>query len=286
MINNFRFDPDKYSIGRALEQWADFIGGGIDRGELCLMFNRLIPLDVYNSCAIEGNGFSLDQVRTLLSTKREHGVETYHKDAIEVENLAHALRFVYGPAANQFDVLNNRSIREAHSIAMSRLMPDGEHEGRYRQCNVRIGGSQHIPPPSWRVPPEMQSLDMFIRSIAIGNHGGESPIFLAAKFHVWFEMIHPFADGNGRVGRAMMNVILLWHGYPPCIIDVRDRDEYIRALEHVSRSDGDLTPFLLLMGKSMNALLPEGQKFPRLRFFDEAMANMRRSNEALVQSTD
>ena len=57
------------------------------------------------------------------------------------------------------------------------------------------------------------------------------PLQLAAKFHGWFENIHPFEDGNGRVGRFLMNIILVNRGYPPLIIRKTQRISYFNALE-------------------------------------------------------
>lgn len=270
VLGNYHYDPNYYGLGIALDQWAEKVGSGIDREELRRMVDDLILIDVYNSCAIEGNQFSYNQVCDLLQTTRECGLLVTQVDAVEVDNLHDALKFAYYSVLPPSNMLNEMTIKEIHNIAMSRLMPEGEREGAYRQCNVRIAGSSHIPPPYWRVSMEMHDLGTFLRRVSAGAYSNEGPIVLAAKVHVWFEQIHPFADGNGRVGRALMNMVLLWHGYPPCTIRVWDRDEYIKALEFVSSSEGDISPFIALMCKSYNYMLPWGEKLPRYKLLDEA----------------
>jgi Fic family protein len=63
------------------------------------------------------------------------------------------------------------------------------------------------------------------------------PVELAAEFHVRFEAIHPFTDGNGRVGREIFNLMICGAGYPPFNFDVKFRDEYLDELEMAQKGD-------------------------------------------------
>lgn len=97
---------------------------------------------------------------------------------------------------NKFDKLNNAIVQETHKILMRKQPMLYEDKGRWRKVPVWIGGVQKAQPPLV-IDLEMKSLIKKINTIA------EDPI----KLHVEFEHIHPFIDGNGRMGRIIMN----WH---------------------------------------------------------------------------
>jgi Fic family protein len=102
--------------------------------------------------------------------------------------------------------------------------------GRVRDFEVRIRGSQHVPPSSLEVRPMLVELLRRTNRQAKAIH----PVELAATFHFQFEQIHPFGDGNGRVGRLAMNLLLFQAGYPMLNIRYGRRGGYYRALEKSS----------------------------------------------------
>ena len=89
-----------------------------------------------------------------------------------------------------------------------------------------------------------------------GNKGKFRPLVLAAILHNQFEHIHPFKDGNGRVGRLLLNYILLKNKYPPINIMLEDRQEYYRSLYEYSKHD-DMKPTLNLLVKQYKKTLKE-----------------------------
>jgi Fic family protein len=91
------------------------------------------------------------------------------------------------------------------------------------------------------------------------NKNQYSGILLAAVVHNQFENIHPFQDGNGRVGRLLMNAILLWHKLPPINIELRHRQEYYRSLQEY-QNKGNIRPTIKLMLKEYKHLK---KKMPR-----------------------
>jgi Fic family protein len=99
--------------------------------------------------------------------------------------------------------------------------------GKLRDFDVRIGGSQHRPPPSSIVRPHLAELESWQGAAGRRLH----PVERAAEFHLRFESIHPFGDGNGRVGRLALNSMLLRDGYPPVNILYSKRRGYYHALE-------------------------------------------------------
>jgi Fic family protein len=111
---------------------------------------------------------------------------------------------------------------------------------------VYISGVEWMPPPPWDVPKGIRNLLSWYSR----NKGKLHPLVLASYFHVGFEMVHPFVDGNGRVGRLLMNLILHRHGYPMINIPNEEKFRYYHTLEAM-QDDGDLRPFVEYMVELM-----------------------------------
>ena len=105
-----------------------------------------------------------------------------------------------------------------------------------------IRGVEWKPPQSKEVPGEMRSLLSWYSR----NKKKLHPFILACYFHVAFETIHPFVDGNGRVGRLLMNFILRKHKYPMINIPNKRKHEYYDAL-HDAQIHGNVRPFITFM---------------------------------------
>ncbi len=150
---------------------------------------------VVGSLAIEGNTLTFDQVTALLGDKRVVGSR---REIIEVTNASAAY-----DAAPTFVPTSERDLLRAHKTLMSGLARDA---GRYRTAGVGIfRGSElaHMAPPASRVPELIKQLFTFLRS------DPTPPIIKSAIVHYELELIHPFSDGNGRIGRIWQHVILL-----------------------------------------------------------------------------
>jgi Fic family protein len=112
--------------------------------------------------------------------------------------------------------------------------------GRIRDFDVRIARSRHVPPPALEVRPGLvELLRRTQRQARVLN-----PVERAATFHFEFENVHPFGDGNGRVGRLAMNLLLRQDGFPMINIRYGKRSGYYHALERSSLTS-DPRPFLL-----------------------------------------
>ncbi len=191
----------------------------------------------HHSNAIEGNTLSLNETRVVLQdgltiggkSLREHLEIIGHNEAIQhIERLAHPNY-----------VLNARDILEVHEIIMYAV--DKHIAGRIRNGAVRISGANFIPPAAHKVSDLLDELIYNI--VSISNE--LNPILLAALFHHRFVWIHPFFDGNGRVARLIMNLILMSKGYPPAIILKEDRKKYYDALNKAN--NGNYTKFFQLI---------------------------------------
>jgi Fic family protein len=196
----------------------------------------------YHSNAIEGNTLSLVETKLVL----EEGITIGGKqlrEHLEVINHSEAISFVEEQIINQKD-LTEYILKNIHYLVLKNI--DDKNAGTYRSINVGISGSQHTPPHFLQVPEAMKELFTWYAENTQALH----PVELAALFHFKFVFIHPFADGNGRTARLLLNLILMQNGYPPIIIkaDPKDRLEYYTALEKAS-VDNDLKSFLQLIIK-------------------------------------
>ncbi len=186
----------------------------------------------FHSNRIEGSSLSLDEVALAI----DKGVTPSSKSLADVlEARSHA-------------ALSERLFRAPETIDLSHLLrwhrelfhqTKADVAGQLRQYEVRIRGSSFQPPSALEVRPLLLELLRWNARQATTAHTVER----AAEFHLRLERIHPFGDGNGRVGRLAMNVILVAGGYPPFNVDVRSRRGYLRALERVEE-EGKSRPFV------------------------------------------
>lgn len=177
----------------------------------------------YTSNAIEGN--TLGRRETALVV--EKGLTIGGKSLLEhmeAVNHARALDWVKEQANRRPHSLTEEDILHIHYLIMKGI--DDSNASRYRVTPVRISGSAVVLPNPRKVPDLMNGLAKWLR-LATDLH----PVELAAEAHYQLVTIHPFADGNGRTARLLMNMILLMSGYPAAIIRKRDRLTYIESLE-------------------------------------------------------
>ena len=180
-----------------------------------------IPEHVYNSNAIENSTLSLEETeKILLEIDLERFVTT--REIHEAQNLARVMEYVERKAVEQ--PLDQALILLLHKMLMSNI--DERIAGRFRQESewVRIGS--YIAPGPDEVEPLIAQL------LASYYADTESHIISRiAKLHLEFEHIHPFCDGNGRIGRVVNNFALLREGYVPINIAFADRAKYYEAFK-------------------------------------------------------
>jgi Fic family protein len=195
--------------------------------------------NVHASTAIEGNPLTLEQVRAL-----EEGREPAASDPRsrrEVVNYFAGLRFVEKNATKKS--LRHEDLFELHRILAGEVMDQGE-AGRYRTIAVRVG--RFVPP----APGEVSGLMFELLEWWNQRSTGLSPVLSSAILHYRFEAIHPFADGNGRTGRALALWELYRRGFDTHHIFSVDeyywenRPRYYAALEEVRHAGEDLTGWL------------------------------------------
>ncbi|MEK6982213.1 MAG: Fic family protein [Candidatus Micrarchaeota archaeon] len=179
---------------------------------------------ITNTNAIEGSRLTLDQTKRILELKKEYNSKD--REEIEVINMGKCLE-LYDEMLNKKIDLKEEKILYLHLILL-KAIPDYEsYTGTWRPVNVYIRGSKYEF-PHWKEVPKMVKE---LLSWYVENKNRIHPVELAAKFHSKFVTIHPFADGNGRMARLLLNYILELNGFPFVDIPFSKRDEYFKTQE-------------------------------------------------------
>jgi Fic family protein len=178
----------------------------------------------YTSNAIEGNTLSRREIALVI----EKGLTVGGKSLIEhveATNHAKALDFVHEMVKKKPSGVSAHDILAIHNLILKNI--DDANAGHYRNVAVRISGSNVVMPNPYKVPELMDEFQIWLNSESDKMH----PIAFASEAHYRLVTIHPFADGNGRTARLLMNLILMMFAYPPAIIRKKDRLDYIISLE-------------------------------------------------------
>jgi len=209
-------------------------------------YEGFCSLFAYNSTAIEGNTLTLQETAQLLFENIPP-----QKSLREInEILNHKKAFDY--ILNYKGDINRKLICQIHRIIVENtIKTELESQiGCFRKVQVYIRGVEWIPPKASEVPREIKTLLSWYSK----NKKILQPLIVAAYFHVAFETIHPFVDGNGRTGRLLMNFILHKNKYPMINIPNSLKKKYYESLQE-AQINGNLAAFV----KLLLSLLKESQ---------------------------
>lgn len=206
------------ALAEQLNQCRPFTAGELKR----LQETFLIEY-TYNSNAIEGSTLTLQETALVLE-----GLTIYQKPLKHhLEAVGHRDAFLFVQQLVSDKVRMSESlIKQIHALV---LMDSPEDRGIYRRVAVRISGAHHEPTQPLHIAEQMEALVAEFRNLRL------HPIEAAALFHLKFEGIHPFIDGNGRTGRLIMNFTLMQHGYPPIDVKFTDRKRYYDSFDQYFR---------------------------------------------------
>ncbi len=226
---------------------------------------------IHSSLSIEGNTLTEAQIKAILENKRVVGPQ---KDIIEVLNALDVYKNI-----NKLKPNKESDFLKAHKLLLQKLI---ENPGKYRTQGVGIvkgARVEHVAPPYQNVPYLMKDLFEYL------NDKFELTLIKSCVFHYEMEFIHPFLDGNGRMGRLWQTLILMqdypiFEFLPFETLISKNQDEYYKALSN-SDNQGKSTKFieymLRIIDHSLTELLENTGKKPteeiRLQLFLEQIEN-------------
>lgn len=181
----------------------------------------------YTSNAIEGNTLTEAETKVII----EDGITIGGKSLREhYEAIGHAK--AYDHIYTMFDKpITEENILFLHKLFFEQI--NSKNAGSYRKRNVIVTGTDYLPPDYQKVPELMKKHIENLNKDVKDRH----PLEHASDLHAEFESIHPFTDGNGRIGRLLLNIICMKNGYCPVIIPPIRRAEYITALQKSNKGD-------------------------------------------------
>jgi Fic family protein len=193
---------------------------------LSLIDQNEVPENVYNSNAIENSSLSLKETERILLEQEVDRVVSL-RDVYEAKNLARIVDYTRDKAKTE--ELSKELVLLIHQMLISGI--DDKIAGRFREQGEYVRVSTYIAPAP-------ENVEKMIEDLLIEYSSDHGIYFIdkVAKFHLDFERIHPFVDGNGRIGRVLTNFQLLRLGYPRIIIRDKEKTDYYMAFKEYDAS--------------------------------------------------
>ncbi len=191
----------------------------------------------YESNKIEGNTLTLQETALVVEKGLTIGGKSLNEH-LEAVNHSQAIDFIKEIAQNE-EPITEHNLLQIHSLILQGI--DNKNAGKYRNVQVLISGAKHVPPQPFLVPKQMEDLFIWYNE----NKDHLHPVELSAEMHERLVTIHPFIDGNGRISRLLMNLILIQNGFPIAILkgDAESRLKYYGTLE-TAQIENNKQPFL------------------------------------------
>lgn len=182
----------------------------------------LVTRSTYHSNAIEGSTLTYAETYAILYNDNSFKIEGKEpREIYEAINHKNALELVF-KNLNDDDGFDERFIKKINETINKNIK---ETDG-FRTVQVFIQGSEHIPPEPEKIP---NLMNYYVYNY---NHDNQDIFSKIARYHIEFEKIHPFEDGNGRTGRLLINYELLKNDLPPVVIAKENRVKYFEFLRN------------------------------------------------------
>ena len=186
-------------------------------------FEDFITRNTYHTNSIEGSTLSYAETYAIIFNDNSFKINAQPREIFEAINHKYALIYMLN------SMILNKDLKSSDIIKLNELINKNIKDTLgYRRVNVMIRGAQEIPPKSSEVPIKMM---YFIDNYNHFPIQSKEDIFKKiAYFHIEFEHIHPYEDGNGRTGRLLINYELLKNNLPPIVIPIDKRDAYFQCI--------------------------------------------------------
>lgn len=205
IINDFKKQYDSLKVGK--ESLLDIV------------FESELPESVYNSNAIENSTLTISETEKIL-LNLEVSRDVSMREVFEAKNLAQVFEYIKKKIST--DNIDKDLILLLHKMLIDNI--DQNIAGKFRQRGQYVRVGTHIAPAP-------EHIEMMIDNLLLEYSGNYKDYFLdkISRFHLEFENIHPFCDGNGRIGRVLINYQLMQLGFPPVIIRDKEKQTYYES---------------------------------------------------------
>lgn len=215
-------------------------------------FEDFITRSTYHTNSIEGSTLSYAETYAIIFNDNSFIINAQPREIYEAINHKYALNYMLN------SVILNNDLISSDIIKLNELINKNiKDTSGYRKVNVMIRGAQEIPPKSNEVPIKMMYFIDNYNHFPIQRE--EDILKKIAYFHIEFEHIHPFEDGNGRTGRLLINYELLKNNLPPIVIPIDKRDAYFRYIANY-----DEESFVCMMKELIQYELNRIQEFKNM----------------------
>ena len=227
----------KYKYTEVIEYWKNKNIGSMD--ELKNELNHFSVLFAYNSGVIENKDITYHDTREIFENGKVINYTGDLKTLYEIRNQKICYEYLLDKIISKITI-SEELLKTIHKKLTKgtyderRYITNGERPGEYKK-NDYVTGRNEIGSPVENVEEDIKGLIEEVNSIS--KKDNESLLKIACYLHNVIEQIHPFADGNGRVGRTLMNYYLMIHDLPPVIIYEEDKNYYYDALEEFDEKD-------------------------------------------------
>ncbi len=236
-------NPLKFELTEKEKELINELVGKIDFNLIKLSedeWRLFTELFTYNTNAIEGSEVKREEVKKILE-ENKWPKDVKKGDVAETYGVAEAVNYI----RKTKDIISLKLIKKIHQIVFKNSK---SFAGKFRSKGIevairdRLRDIVHIGAPSNRVKGLLEELIEWYEK----NRGKYHPLVLASVIHNQFEVIHPFQDGNGRVGRLLLNNILIKNRFPPINIGFNNRRDYYAAIQEY-QNKGDIRPTIKLL---------------------------------------
>ncbi|WP_051675987.1 Fic family protein [Ureaplasma canigenitalium] len=198
----------------------------------------------HSSVAIEGNTLSLkDTWDLLVDGKVSLENQKKMREIYETKNFYQALMFIFN---NRDLTINNHLILDLHSIIMENII---ENNGKFKTNDNYINGENFLTCPSKLVDSELSKINLDYQNEISNARDDLTKYYIILKYHVKFETIHPFSDGNGRTGRLLMTLMMIQNNLDILYVDYSTKHSYFDLLNKVRENENEVEKLFQLLKK-------------------------------------
>lgn len=209
---------------------------------------------VFNSNKIEGSTLSRGETELVLRGitvgKKSIPEALSGKDLADIlvaQNHSEAIQLIRKMAFDNTYQITEEDIKKIHEIVMKGVITSA---GEYRNYDLEVRGAGFTPPPFYEISENMKEFTSMLND----NTDELRPIEFAAQVHYDFVWIHPFEDGNGRMARLLLNLVLVRNGYPFAVIRSVDKTKYLKSLRQMD-VEREFEPFLIYIARCVEQTL-------------------------------